>query len=383
MKNFNLFAVATAMLTLVSCAKETEAPPTPDNGEKMAVTLQIASPDDVRSIEAPALDGEKVTLASGIVFFMTTGGDVVSVQDLKPAEALTADGQLFAGVSKSAKQVYIVGNSATLPADDVTKLKACATMIGLKAVSSSILSQQQTHKNVVVVNALDATNFPDHTGLIVASGVEPIKYKACVLLAPVLSRIQIADILTIDPNIVSFDFAGVAVDGYYTSFYMATEKGGAGVNYTVNQTAGSVGVPATTMCDMPTVAIPDGGDKKITAAEAKATTGTLVWAYQTTPTLGGATFVPRIIVKLTNIVLRNADGTTTSIAGPKFLTVTGYKAGSTQVLNFEAGKIYNIPAGGFTFKYQDLDNDPNPLKISVNVCVAIKPWTVVGVTPQL
>ncbi|MEG1700692.1 MAG: hypothetical protein RRY33_03310 [Alistipes sp.] len=385
MKNFNLCAAAVALLTLVSCAKENEVPSaTPDNGEKMAVTLKMASPADSRSIEAPA-GADKVVVSSGTVFFLNATNDVLDVGNLT-AMAATPAGQLFPGISKSATQVFIVANSGILLPAELSALKACATKDGIQNLTALITSQQNTHLNVIAVNTIDtSTPYVKYDGIIRAQAAPSTTFEALVLLAPVLSRIQFADILTADPNIVSFKLASINIDGYYPSFYMAFDKGGSGTPFTVNQDGAALNLSPYKLYDKPTAPVADGGDKKITAAEAKGASGNLVWGYQTSPTIAAnSAKIPRIIVELTDVVIKNpAGGTDITLPKKKYLTITGYMAGATPVANFEAGKVYNIPAGQFTFTFQDLDDVPNPLKQDVMVTVEVKPWAIVGVTPQL
>ncbi|MEG1607397.1 MAG: hypothetical protein RR329_04145 [Mucinivorans sp.] len=375
MKTFNLFAVAMAALTMFSCQKQDEISDS-QNDEPISVNLRIGVPgSDSRTVEPPLTSLTTVNLTSGIVFFITPQGDIVATKDIDVALIATTNGQTFTDIRPSASEVYIVGNQTLITQLD-TDLKACKTKTALLAVTSSIDNQQAIPQNIILANTIDKTGYPNHDGLIKPATAN---YKALVLLAPIFSRIQVADIKTTDPNILSFKFKGIYVDNYYPSYYVSAINGGAGTKLTVGTDGSKLGKTPYMLFDQPAVPVADGGDKKVTAAETQVSiSDPRVWGYQTTPTLAGTANTPRLIVVLTDIVL--ASG---SIPGPKYLTVTGFTDGVSPIANFEPGKLYNIAPDKFIFSYKDLSDNPNTANLTVTVTVTVKPWQLTNVNPVL
>lgn len=384
MKKFNIYAVALATLTTFSCAQQEDEVPLPFGNDPISVNLRVAPSDlDSKKVETPAITGDLVDLNNGLVFFLNAQDDVVDVREMLTSEIKLPAGQTFNEIKPTATNVYIVANAKFIDETLDGKLRACKTKVEIKAVSSSIANQQNSHKFVVLSNTIDRTAYPTMDGVIKKEGS---LFKACVLLAPVLCRIQIADIKG-DGTIVSFKLGGIFIDNFYPLFYMATDNGGAGTIYSVGQNGANLGVGnGSILSDRPTNPIADGGDLKVTATDiAGFSGGSYVCGYQLAPTSGGVANIPHIILMFTEITVKNSDGAGNVVyTTPRYVTVKGFKnALGEDITKFVAGNIYNIPADGFVFGRKDLSDMPNPLNVSVSVCATIKPWQVATITPKL
>ncbi|MEG1842111.1 MAG: hypothetical protein RR221_05260 [Alistipes sp.] len=385
MKKINLFVAVFAALAVVSCQTQDELlAPVPDNGEPISVNLKIGSGDlSTRTIEAPT-DLTKITLSDGLVFFIDGNGYVVNAIALNKTEIQSVSGQTFTGVKSTAKTVLIAANLANYT-DLTTRIAALTTKAAIQNTVTAISNTVIAPENTIMTNVAETTpSIPDpFDGVIRKTGET---YAARVLLAPLFARIQIADVKSNDPAIVSYKLEGVYVDNYYASFYLATNKGGAPEFKTVGLDASLLGTfTPTTFFDITSPAVACDIDKKVTAVMAKA--GSLpgsLWAYNVTPTIEGANKTPRVIVKISNLVVKNPiDGTNLAVAGTKYLTVKSFVSGSTPVTDFVVGNVYNVLPDTFLFKLTDLGDTPNAANINVVVYVKIKPWALVPVTPQL
>ncbi len=379
MRTWNTYVVSlTALLAMISCTKENaDHNVTPNDPTTKEVVLKLASGAiaDSRAIESPVVSSQAATLNDGLVYFLDAQGNVLSNAALAPATVLSATGQLFSGIAPSATQVYIVGNCNGVLPSIMTALQGATTISAIHAVTAAITTQQDGAANVVLANALDPVNNAAYDAQIKLNGAN---YEAKVLLAPVLSRIQVADIKTVDPLILSYKFAGMYVDNFYPSFYVAPTLGGAGTIQTAGTNAALLGTFGASMCDIPAAAVASVA-KAVTAAQAKGVTGDLVWGYQVTPTLGGSANTPRLIIKLTDVMVTNGQGGAPVNIGTQYITVTGFTTASGTIQNFQPGTVYNVPAGSFVFNLGNLATTPNAQKINVTVFVKVENWIVSNV----
>ncbi|MEG2366098.1 MAG: hypothetical protein RSB29_05005 [Alistipes sp.] len=383
MKKINLFVAAFAALAVVSCQTQDDSPaPIPNNGEPITVNLKIGTDDNLtRSIE-PTADGQLILLNDGLIFFLDANGYVVNTVALDKAVITSATGQDCLNIKATAKEVLVAANldkyGLTLTLAGLTTKAAIRNTI--KAISNTAILP----KDAIVTNMAETVaSTPPFNGMITVVGSTGT---ARVLVAPLFSRIQIADVKTDDPAIVSFKLAGVYVDNYYPSFFLATDKGGAGTIKTVGLLGDDLGKSPTptVLFDVPAAPVLSVA-KKVTAMMAATTPApNSLWAYNVTPNLGGVVNAPRVIVKLVDVVVKDpSGGGNITIAGPKYLTIKSFVDGTKPVDNFVAGNVYNVPTDAFNFKLTDLGDTPNASNINVVVIVKVKPWALVSVTPQL
>ncbi|MEG1623156.1 MAG: hypothetical protein RR330_07315 [Alistipes sp.] len=369
-KTFHLLTVAMAAFSLFACTKE-HSDVAPDNQKTISVMVYINSPTiNSNTIGGSLPDGTVVSIQRGMVFFLSSEGIVLSYGIINTEQILA--GQLFSGIKTSASEVYIVANYAPLSTTEA-KLKACTSKADIQAVSETMVELTGV-PFPILANASDLTGFDAAKYDNKIKGETSIK-DACVLLSPILSRIEITEIKTEDPMIVSFTMAGLYVDNFFPSIYMACGKGGAGSKIFGGTALNNLNNAAFVHKDKTT---PTSKNGKLTPSDNLS----VIWVYHTAPTLGGAINIPRLVVVLSSVTIK-VNGVT-SIVTNKFLTVTGFKDSNNALIqNFEAGKIYNSPRNGFVFKYSDLADTPNPPRADVTVNVEVKSWVDRAYSPEI
>ncbi|MEG2647249.1 MAG: hypothetical protein RR979_04855 [Mucinivorans sp.] len=378
MKTLPSFLLASAAaLALFSCQKQDDQISPPEVGDPINVNLRISGQSSSsRRVEDPAVAGDVSTLNSGLVFFLNKYDEVVGVRELAlPNAALATTGQTFTGIKPAASKVYVVGNFMSVQPAIVTNLRAAVNLAAIKALLPFTENQQLGHKNTILANVLDAT--PPYVALDGAIKGTASPYTAQVLLGPIMSRIQVSDIQCVDPLVTSFIFKGIYIDNYYPNFSIATDRPGSGTLINIAQTTTGL-TSITKLFEEASVSIVSN-QKVVSASQMRSGVASSVWAYQV-PSTVAANAVPRIIVQLTNFIV---DPSVT-LPSPQFLTVTGFvDQNGVPITKFEAGKVYSIAPGAFTFRIKDLYPTPNPLNVDVIVKVTVKPWTLVSVLPQL
>ncbi|MEG0498276.1 MAG: hypothetical protein RR522_00110 [Alistipes sp.] len=365
MKNRYLWIALFFLVGMGACAKDHEAV---EPEQTMQVMVQIAVRATTKAFGPATGDGSVAAVENGTVFFLSAEGLIVSRGTINKTQIIT--GQLFNNINSTAKEVYVVANYKANSTTDL-KLTACTTKAEIMNVSQ-IIDVNTGIPNVTLVNSVDFTGFDANkdNGVIVAGSGNR---KAYVLLCPALARIEITDIQTVDPVVVEYTLAGLYIDNFYPSFYMACGKGGVGTRLfggTTNQLA-SNNFPQK-----------DGQLTKSIAGVARPVVSNpeIIWLYHTTPTLGGGIDLPRVVVVFESVTIR--VGATTKTLKNKYLTVTGYfDSTNTPIAKLEAGKVYRTGAGKFLFRYGDLADTPNPEKLDVSINVQILSWSEIVFPP--
>ena len=115
--------------------------------------------------------------------------------------------------------------------------------------------------------------------------------------------------------------------------------------------------------------------------------GTKAYAYQ----VYAGNVIPHIIYKVSGTVsagYKLADGTgdennPTSFTG-KYITVKGFKEGSSSVFGLTRHKIYKmgLDSGGIEITPDKITDNPEKTKIDLIVAITVADWTVSNVTPE-
>ncbi len=373
-------------LALFSCQK-IEDPASASDGDGQSVTLKIsgAAPTQSRAIQDDISGSLDVTLSDGYIFFYDNAGYVWDKMAINVSDIVGVSGQLFENISPLATKVYIVGNlEQSGDATAISAIKAAQTIDEVTTYLMDRSSQDVAPEDIMLANIIKATH-PEHDALITLDATSG-DYTAKVLLAPIMSRLQLADIKTTDSRIKSYNFSGVYIDNYYTKFNPTTSAGTGLTLYTVGTDGTELGTEAHTPFDQATTPIADNGGtfSATDFATAESETGD-VFAYHLTPMYlgsGQTQNVPYIIIKLTDVVYTDENGDEQTMA-EGYITVSKYVDSSGDVVEFEPGSVYNIPSGSFVFDLSNISTVPNMPIVDLTVFAEVCPWTVVNVTPQL
>lgn len=342
MKQFKIFAVALAALTMFSCSKENTD--TPDTTERV-MTVKIANPASTKAIETPGVStAGTITLENGVIFTLN-GEAVVGAYELNVTQAATASGQQISDKVTSSITVFVVANvPATKVTEWTTKATTPTTLAAIKASAFNIGDNNGSHYTTATLCNTGAT-----TTRPTASGADAVL--ATVELSPVYSRLELPKVVGTG-TVTSFTVKGVYVDDFYTRYTV-----GGGSNGNLNS-----------MGQTPPTAWPaEGTDEGTWASAAKVATagGANVWAYNLP-----SGNLPRLIIKLEDVILDGGP-----LTGTWYLSVKAYTDNLTV---FAPGDIYHI-TDGIVFDQTNLGPTPNPTENDLSVKVTIKQWTIKGV----
>ncbi len=378
-KLFVMGAIAAA-LTAISCEKTDLADNTLDEGTPINVALKIGGIGSPMSKALQADPGATImpVLNDGVVFFYdNASGTIWGNEAIVVADITGDDGQIFEKVSSKADMIYIVGN---IPTDELTTLKANTTVAALKGEVMNLSNQSGVDPKAVVLSNTTMASKAEFDAEIKL--VKDDEYEAKVLLAPVLSRVQFADVQTDDDRITSFEVAGVYIDNYHANYNPSSENFIATAPLTVNEDGSLLGTLENQPKDVPASAVGDT-DGKVAASDFDSAAG--VFAYNVTPSsalVESGEYTPAIIIKLENISYTDVNGDPQTMA-EGYLTVSKYIDANGEIKSFEPGTMYNIPADSFVFDLSDITDDPNQPNVQVTVFAEVCPWTITNVTPYL
>lgn len=370
MKTKFVYLILSAMVLLLgfsNCSSKEEIEGE-DSTETKSVFLKINKEAPITySEESPVGSSSTVGFNSGDLYFVNAAGAILKHYTL--SSSLTSGtnisltdiqaGKIISNLPGQVAAVHVVGNTSGLPTS--------GNISTVKATALQITSQS----DIAEVNLY---------GSAIPTPTSGNSYNCAITLKPTVARIELTD-MTSTGEITGFRVDGIFIDNYYSEATAdgSVDSGDLKSNGSVPATFtdNSVAYPTA----LKTIAY-DYYTSGITASSqvaAPATSGD-VWAYNLfANTTVGAFAVPRIIIRLSNITTN--DGST--YASPQFITIKGLKDSGVSLTAIEAGKVYNIGAGAFSFKETDLTPAPNMNAIDVTVTVTLATWTIVDVTPEL
>ncbi|MFV0420352.1 MAG: hypothetical protein ACK5KT_16700 [Dysgonomonas sp.] len=362
-----LALVATALLLGFSnCSNDDETDGNSGNSTPKSVYLKIGNEPTTYAEGSPVANATTVGFSSGDLYFVNGSGAILQHYTLSTAATSATNinlaaiqaGELISNLPGSVSAVHVVGNTPALP-----------TSGNISAVKAAAL--QVTSQGAIATVNLYGTNT-----LTLVSGNQ---YTSAITLKPTVARIELTDI-TASGVVTGFQVDGIFVDNYYSQ--AAADGSVLPANLVSNG-------PSTTAFDDATTEYPAtlkptiydwnaSGLGTLTGLVCAPTTAGNVWGYNLFATSTGSA-VPRIIIRLSNIT--TSDGST--IAGTQYITIKGFSETGTPLTGIEAGKVYNIGAGNFTFTESDLTITPNLTTIDVTVTVTLATWSVVNITPDI
>ena len=369
MKKMFLFAAAVAALTLVSCAKSHVN--RPESEGETSITLKIAGAhSSTRAIETPATNPTKPALdpAGDHFVFVINAGTILYLERLVPADAVTGPGQVIGATADGGSQkyfpttssVFVLGN---IPPDITISNFGVGKSYSSLETAVSEISYVYLRNTDFTKPAMANENGPAN---VIPTGANTASVQ--INIKPLYSRIELKDVKG-GSHIKSFDVSGVYLNNYNTKFKM-NGTGDVTSLYATTATppyaSGWFGDYTSSISSVAKVVAPGTGSK--------------VWAYNVAP---GS--VPTFVVELKNIIRFLDDGsgnptaTENIVAGPKYVTVTGYTGMSDAT--FLRGKIYQV--GTVNFNYNDLTDVPFPTGTAITVEVDIVNWDFLPLTPTI
>jgi hypothetical protein len=239
-----------------------------------------------------------------------------------------------------------------------------------------------------------------------AAGETPL-YTAKVEIASTLARFEITD-LAADGIIKSFDVVGVYLDDFFKSAAVDSKTFGDKKVHNMDGTNYAVGKDVYTAINQGTYFDETGAsmltvdtiDTKTGVKVGTSLPGGKVFGYYAfaAPHVAGfdhssknGSDVPRIIIKINNVVLKDrySDSQSLYTGNTYFVTVKGFNftdathTTPTVVGSVDAGYVYATSAGAFKVNQDDLKPNPNETGIDATITVKALPWNKVEVTPNI
>ena len=434
--NFSILVAFAFLFSLSGCMNENCILPDPPPYEvERDVTLRLeqSNASTRAGTDRPILDGEPVALRTGDLFLVSSTGVIVRRYNIVygPNSGATATdlalyrinrGHLDTGVPMpslpgNVAAIVIVGNHQGAGANALPAAGNVNTVIENRLVYNNILSQ--FHPYNPGVNMFGRTERSAFTPTGIINGVQ--QYTAVVHLAPTVARFELAQLTGLG-SIVSFDVAGIFIDRHYRQAQIRgyIPEHGAPATATSNRRereANSAlfqpGQPYFMFNTGSTTSgalfdLPAQGSTPVTGGGAMArrdgasiawmcpVLGTQselpVWGYQVfaryywglTTTSGNHTVPPRIVIRLGNVMVRNAEGNTVPFSGgvmvngvlSHYLTVGYFNRNVNDVLTpvtgIRAGHVYHIE--NLVFDESNLSDSPNQRTMRTDVTIQLDRW---------
>jgi hypothetical protein len=398
MKTYILTAAALAAFALTSCMKSGEVFPAEISDVAIGITLPGGS--NTRTVGTGLTGNNIADLTTGDVFLYYADGTIYSHLVLykdgtKPAHG---DAQYtFDQITSTTDNDYVI--VVSVPAN-VTKC-----MVVLNAFDDQdqkIISTGQVGNNISTIkekvakaNAFNLDATIDHVALVAEDNIEnntgttggpngDQKYSrmADMSVGAIGTRVQIAKLTAgVASNgytIESYNVAGIYINNFYSSMLLgrsetnAIQYGDATLvhNGSVEANYGGSGDQYTG----------DNSSLAITTGYTQASTNGVVapaspnhWVFNLVPNGN----VPHIIIKLTDIVVKNSEGATVTVDDNiRWLTIDEYGGITEQI--FQPNNMYTLADVPFT--YEDMTDEPYKDNQNVAVHVTVTPWTNHNVT---
>lgn len=363
----SLFVAAMATVALASCAKDEQAA-TGNAGAKTNFAVALPGAINTYAVEDPQ-NGTAITpFYNDVTVYMVDGGGNAVAYEWSDTE-IAARQKRFEQIVEPTKVIVIVnkGNVVlpatatetalnvalqTLTIENQNKaLLTLATADGKGNAAGDYLSVQQ------VALYGEQTTFTTET----ADDGHDLK-KAAVELSSLVSRFEVG---TVKPGtgLDALTVEAVYINYFYNDYGMTTAQGLSENNWPASFT--------------PTWAT-DAYDAGVTSLA-----GTKAYAYQ----VFAGNLVPHIIYKVSGTVTAGyklSDGTEGAFTG-KFITVKGFKDGTTSLTVIEAHKIYKmgLENGGIEITPEEITDKPEKSKTDLIVAITVAEWDVINVTPEI
>lgn len=367
------FLVVSLFFCFTNCSSDDVANEENNSNEVKSLFMKISNGDIGTYGTGPTVvDNSDVDFSDGIIYFVNSDGMILKHYTLTDnVNSLTninlsdiQDGTTIENLPGSVSSVYVVGNYAGSP--------SLATSGNITAVTNRILTVTSQHD-------IENVNLYGTNTIVAVDPLELNKYTCTINLRPTVARIELTDI-TASGVITSFKVDGIFIDNYYSQATINSTLNIA--NLQDNGVAPADFIGGSTVYPVSlTPAIYDYYTSPLeSVSNVVALTDDDVWRYSLFATTTGSE-IPRIIIRLSDI--ETTPESNISITGTRFITIRGFRNGSTSLSGIKNGEIYNIGAGDLVFDESNLAITPNEAKIEVEVTVALAKWKVIPITPEL
>ncbi|MFR9649416.1 MAG: hypothetical protein SNJ33_04655 [Rikenellaceae bacterium] len=408
----NLFLLLSTASLLLACNREDvkSADSAASQGVK-SIYLDISQSAMTKSTDAMVDGGSYSIISSGVLFFYDDSDEIVLQRELTEGEIDLI--QNASDTSTSGVSVTIDGVPST-----ATSLRFVANVATATADTYPQVEDELTSDARLRVDLLqDDISTTAMSGLSGEFTLDTDSYIASVEITPLAARIEIGSITyssqsddsTVNTDFTSFNLAGIYINNIYPYVKISGEPYSQGTLIDVREqddwddedewskyfvsnaqfpyySSGSITSPS----DWSDNALVDYDSSSLTGTTFYPSTttttsttqedSTLSWAYQVVPntaTDDGATELPHIILKLSNISY--VDSSTSSTT--RYVTVANYKSASgSSITSFKGGNIYRITS--LEFSNAQATDKPYVENISVTATVTVTPWVVSEITPD-
>lgn len=337
-----IYFVALAALTMFSCSKENSE--SPESGDTKNVTLTIRSAESVngRASEG-AGTAHETPINDFTVYFLNSAGGVAVTHAVTE---LNDNGQYkFEKVTGLATKIFIVANTS------LTETTLTGSTLDLLKANALTIAKYQKGIDNVIMAAADASNITEVVG-------QDGEYEAAVTIAPVVARLEIAQLEAVTANdasisdITDFTVANIYVNGYYKKMTLGGTVSdlmtGSSTNFATTELKDeALNIPST--------------DNVVVPKEPST-----VWAYQLFPGAAHTMVIQFSEIKFANGTTLNEDNG--SELEDLCITVTAFDPAT-----FAAANIYNVENIPFSSK-----NIGKPYEATKNISVtlSVTPWKV-------
>lgn len=367
------FAAVSLFLGFTSCSNDDVVGEVSNSKETKSLFLKISNGDIATYGTGPTVvDNTDVDFNNGIIYFVNSDGMILKYYTLTD-NASNDDNIKFSEIEAgttienlpgSVSNVHIVGNYTGSP--------SLATSGNITAVTNKLLTVASQHD-------IENVNLYGTNTIVAAGPLQPNRYTCTINLRPTVARIELTDI-TASGVITSFKVDGIFIDNYYSQATINSTLNIANLQDNGTTAANFVGGSTVYPASL-TPAIYDYYTSPLeSVSNVVALADADVWRYSLfANNMGSET--PRIIIRLSEIETTLESNIT--ISGTRFITIRGFKSGSTSLTGIKSGEIYNIGAGALVFDESNLTITPNEDKIEVEVTVTLAKWKVIPITPEL
>lgn len=371
MKNFKYaFLMAAAIvLGFSSCSNDEDGGITGDNSNPKSVFLKIGQGPATYSESSAVVNGTAVGFSSGELFFTNGAGEILKHYTISSAATDAGNinmtdvksGVSLKNLPGAISNVHVVGNVPS-----TVTLSKTGNISVVKNTVLAVAGQSDINK----VNLYGTSALVDKG---TTSSEKNNEYTATIKLAPTVARIELAEIKGKD-DIKSFKVAGVFADNFYKEASMEGKTAAALIDNGAD--AEIFKIPSTVYDGFANHTIYDWYETPFGDTGLVGKPGSGIWSYNVFAETTG-TAVPRIVIRLENVVTTQGD------QGTQFITIKGMKKDGVSLATIEAGKVYSIAAGELSFNEKDISEKPNQNLIDVEVKVTLATWEVVDITPEI
>ncbi len=375
-KYLTLLAVA-LFLGFSSCSNDDDHSAGTDPGTPKSIFLKIKGDAAISPFsEGPSHGATQVGFSDGELYFVNGSGSIIASYSLSSSATAGNNislsdiqtGTTINNLPGSVVAVHVVGNR---PAE-----------VSYPTLLTNISQVENTILEAATQSDISQVSLYGHSAL-VPPATQGENYTCNVNLNPIVARLELAD-MKATGSIASFKVEGIFIDKFYTQ---STVGGNPSLDYlryigADNNAfmAGTAQYPAA-LSGITYDGYPAPLESSGNPALAKPVTDGDVWAYNLFAPVSSGTVdnVPRIIIRLSDIQTNNG----TTISGTQYLTIKGLRENGTLLTGIQAGKIYKIGTGVFSFDETNLTTTPNLNTIDVEVKVTLATWSIVDVTPDI